>query len=77
MLLAIVLCASLGQLAAEEPASVFKLPEDSKAVAFRLSKDQEIPEGAVTLTAVDVVGETSVPNKTGLAILNVKLLAFG
>jgi hypothetical protein len=77
MLLAIVLCGSLGQLAAEEPALYHKLPEGGRAIAFRLSKDQEIPQGADPGTAVDVIGESSIPTETRMAILNVKLLAFG
>ena len=41
----------------------------------RRSKGQELPEGAVAGTAVDIVGEISDPIKTGIALLNVKLLA--
>jgi hypothetical protein len=74
---AIVLCASLGGLASEEPDSGYRLPEGARAVAFRLSEGQEVPEGAVPGTAVDIVGEISEPIQTGIALLNVKLLSFG
>ena len=73
---AMVVCAFVSHLAAEEPDSGYRLPRGTKAIAFKLHKDQQVPDGVVPGTAVDVVGEISEPIKTGIAILNVRLLAM-
>ena len=62
MLPALVLCATLGRLAAAEPASGYKLPKGTRAVACKISKDPEILMGAVVSMAVDIVGEISEPD---------------
>lgn len=72
LLLALVLCASLDRLAAEEVALV----NGTKAITIRLDKDQEFPEGAAALMAVDIVGKISEPVKTGIVIMNVRLVAL-
>jgi hypothetical protein len=65
----------LDRLATEEPGSGLRLPKGAKAVAVTLAKGQEFPKGAMPGKAVDLVGEISEPSKTGLALLNVILLA--
>jgi hypothetical protein len=77
MLSAMVLSATLGRLAAEERDSGYRLPKGTRAIAFKLSKGQEVPDDAVPGMAVDIVGEISEPIKTGIALLNVKLLEVG
>jgi hypothetical protein len=75
ILTAMVVCATLGRLPAEEAGSGYRLPKGTRAIAFHLHKGQRLPEGAVPGTAVDIVGEISEPIKTGIALLNVQLLA--
>ena len=71
MLPSMVLCATLGRLAAED-----QLARGTRAVALHLSKDQEFPlHDLLPGRTVDIVGEMSKPIKTGVALLNVKLLA--
>jgi hypothetical protein len=77
MLVATVLYSNLNRLAAEEPDVGPELAEGTKAFAFKLHRDENLPEGAVVGCAVDIVGEISKPVRTGIAILNVKLLAVG
>jgi len=72
---AMVLCATL-QLAAKEPDPGYRLPKGTKAVFLRLDKDQEVPRNAEDGMEVDIVGEISDPVKTGIALLNVKLLSY-
>lgn len=72
---AIVVCATLSRLAAEEPESPITIAKGNKAVAIRVHKDLPLPEGVEARVAVDVVGEISEPIKTGIAILNVRILA--
>jgi hypothetical protein len=75
MLSTIVLCATLGRLAAEEPESgIILVPKGTKKVAVKLVP-YKLPEGADPGVAVDIVGEICEPIKTGIALLNVKLLA--
>ena len=62
-------------IAAEEPGSAYRLPKGTRAIAFHLHKGQRLPDGAVPGTAVDIVGAISEPIKTGIALLNVQLLA--
>jgi hypothetical protein len=75
MLPAMALCATLGRSAADEP-DLVHLAKGTKAIAFDLPKDHQLPEGAVAGTAVDIVGEISEPIKTGIALLNVRLLSY-
>jgi hypothetical protein len=74
-LTAMILGATLGRLAADEPDSGYTIPKGTRAIAFKLHKDELIPDGAVPGTAIDIVGEIREPIKTGIALLNVKLLA--
>ncbi len=72
---ALVLCANLGRLAAEEPNLRYQLPKGTRAIAFKLSKGPEFPEGATPGMAVDIVGQISDPITSGIALVNVRLLA--
>ena len=76
VLAAMVLCVTLSRIAAEEPHLRDPLAKGTKAVLLVLSKDQELPEGALRDTAVDIVGEISDPVETGIALLNVRLLEY-
>jgi hypothetical protein len=58
MLPALVLFMTLGRRVAEEPNSGYRLPEGTKAVAVKLAKGQEPPEGAIPGTAVDIMVAT-------------------
>jgi hypothetical protein len=71
---AMALCATMGRLASEEPSGQ-QLPKGTRAIAFSLSKGQELPKGSVPGAEVDIVCEISEPVETGIAILKVELLA--
>lgn len=73
LFLAVVLGTTLTRLSAQG----ILLAKGTRAVGFRLSKDQKIPAGVLPGTAVDVVAEISEPLKTSVALLNVKMLAVG
>src|SRR5438128_2049099 len=75
MVAAMVLCATLGLLAAEAPDLKDRLPEGTKAIMIKLPEDRQLPADVDAGMAVDVVGEISEPLKTSIAILNVTLLA--
>jgi len=53
----------------------FGAPEGTWAVALTLHKDQKVPDDIALGMDFDIVGEISEPIKTGIALLNVKLLA--
>jgi Flp pilus assembly protein CpaB len=71
LFLAVVLCTTPARLSAEDPV----LAKGTRAFACKLSKDQKVPDGVLPGTAVDVVAEVSEPLKTGVALLNVRVLA--
>jgi hypothetical protein len=73
---ALVLCATLGRLGADEDAPVYRLPKGTKAIALHLSKGEEYPEGAEARSKVDIVCENSEPVKTGISLVNVRLLVL-
>jgi hypothetical protein len=73
----LVLCATLGRIAAGQPDKPAKFSKPHRAVAFKLPKDRPLPEGIVNGSAVDIVAEINQPTKTGIAVLNVELLAIG
>jgi Flp pilus assembly protein CpaB len=75
MLLAMILCAPLGRCAPGEDKLEGDLAKGTRAVAFHLHKDEDLPDGAVPDVAVDIVGDFSEPIKTSVALLNVRLLA--
>jgi Flp pilus assembly protein CpaB len=60
---------------AEQPDTSFELPEGTRAIAIKVAKDQEVLNGAVPGTSIDVVGEVSDPSEIGNVILDVMLLA--
>jgi hypothetical protein len=76
MLAVMVLYVTMGRLAAEERESDCRVNKETKAVLLKLHKDQEVPRSAIPGMAVDIVGEISQPIKTGIALVNVKLLGY-
>lgn len=74
----LALCATQTSRAADKadkPALRDGIDKGTKIVVVEPAKDREFPKGAVARVAVDVVGEFTEPVKTGIALLNVKLLA--
>jgi Flp pilus assembly protein CpaB len=73
---AILLGAGFGmvplRLKADEPSPA----KGTRAVAVKLAKGQNIPDGVLPGTAIDVVAQTNQPIKTGISLINVKLLAI-
>jgi RNA polymerase sigma factor (sigma-70 family) len=59
-----------------EPPSPPQLSKGTRAFTLKFSQDQGLPEGILPGVAVDVAAEVSEPIKTGIAVLNVKVLAI-
>src|SRR5262245_50177928 len=70
-----VLWTTFVRLAGEESDGRGELPKGTKAVACKISKDLDVFDRAEPGMQVDIVGEISEPIKTGIALLNVELLA--
>jgi Flp pilus assembly protein CpaB len=51
------------------------LVKGARAVAVKLFEGQEFPDDVVPMMRVDIVGEISEPVKTGVGLLNVRVLA--
>jgi hypothetical protein len=70
--LAVVLFAIPARLDADES----MLAKGTRALALNFPKNQPIPDGIIPGAAVDVVAEISDPVKTGVGLLNVKVMAI-
>ena len=76
LLLGMALCTVSDRLRADEVRSQEPLPRGTQAISFQLAKAQKIPDGVVPGAAIDVVSDISKPIETGIALLNVKVLAI-
>jgi len=69
-------CANLDRPSVAAADTSNLIARGTRAVALKFSKDQKIPDGVLPGTAVDIVAEISEPITTGIALLNVKVLAI-
>jgi Flp pilus assembly protein CpaB len=72
VVLAVLLFATPARLGADES----MLAKGTRALSLKFPKNQPIPDGIFPGAAVDVVAEINDPVKTGVGLLNVKVIAI-